>query len=112
VGLGIHMLAESTRRGIFGRVRAADSVRRLAKELHSAAVRTFPQLGPYVLVAPGEDDELLVRPYHTAEDFLAAACTAVVWAYEVGDSDEWTTICDQPGPGYWWGTGERFHSPQ
>jgi hypothetical protein len=51
-------------------------------------------------------------PYHTAEDFLSAACTAVVWAYEVGDSDEWTTICDQPGPGYWWGTGQRFHPPR
>ncbi len=51
-------------------------------------------------------------PYHTAEDFLAAACTAVVWAYEVGDSDEWKTICDLPGPGYWWGNGERFHPPE
>ena len=48
-------------------------------------------------------------PYHSAEDFLAAACTAVVWAYEDGASDAWETICDQPGPGYWWGTGERFH---
>jgi hypothetical protein len=47
-------------------------------------------------------------PYPTADAFLAAACTAVVWAYEEGDSGDWETICDAPDAGYWWETGERF----
>ena len=46
-------------------------------------------------------------PYHTAQDFLAAACTAVVWTYE-SEADAWETICDEPGPGYWWSTGEPY----
>ena len=49
-----------------------------------------------------------VAPYHDAQTFLAAACTAVVWTFEEGTSDEWETICDHPGPGYWWLTGRPF----
>jgi hypothetical protein len=45
---------------------------------------------------------------HDAESFLAAACDAVVWTYEEGDSEEWETVCDGPDSGYWWGTGERY----
>ena len=44
-------------------------------------------------------------PYHSADSFLAAACTAVVWAYEEGDSDEWETVCNRPGPALEWATG-------
>ena len=49
-----------------------------------------------------------VAPYHDAQTFLAAACTAVVWTFEEGASDEWESICDHPGPGYWWLTGRPF----
>lgn len=48
------------------------------------------------------------RPYHDAESFLAAACSAVVWVYEEGNSDEWANICDGPDSGYVWDTGKRF----
>jgi len=45
-------------------------------------------------------------PYPSADVFLAAACTAVVWAHE--EDGAWETICDSADAGYWWNTGERF----
>jgi hypothetical protein len=44
-------------------------------------------------------------PFHGADTFLAGACTAVVWAYEAGDSDEWDQPCDAPGAVLSWLTG-------
>jgi len=48
--------------------------------------------------------------YHDAVTFLAGACTAVVWAFDDGD-DDWESICERPGPAYWWATGLPFSSP-
>jgi hypothetical protein len=49
--------------------------------------------------------------YHDAVSFLAGACLAVVWAYDDGD-DDWESICDRPGPAYWWATGLPFSTPK
>jgi hypothetical protein len=49
-------------------------------------------------------------PYSTAEAFLAAACVAAVWTYEVGASDQWESVCDAPGGGYVWSTGAPFRA--
>jgi hypothetical protein len=44
-------------------------------------------------------------PYHAADAFLAGACTALVWTYERGDSDDWDEPCDAPGSLLSWQTG-------
>jgi hypothetical protein len=49
--------------------------------------------------------------YHDAVSFLAGACLAVVWTYDEGD-DDWESICDRPGPAYWWATGLPFSTPK
>src|SRR4051812_30065023 len=49
--------------------------------------------------------------YHDAVSFLAGACLAVVWTYDAGD-DDWESICDRPGPAYWWATGLPFSTPK
>ncbi len=50
-----------------------------------------------------------VGPYHGGDAFLAGACTAVVWAYEDGDSDDWDQPCDAPGAVLSWLTGASLH---
>jgi hypothetical protein len=45
--------------------------------------------------------------YHDAVSFLAGACGAVVWTWDAGD-DDWESICEKPGPAYWWATGQAF----
>jgi hypothetical protein len=74
-------------------------------ELHNYATAFVVEDGGVVSYFAGGYGQM---GYHTAQDFLAAACTAVVWTYERSDSNEWETICAEPGPAYWWRTGERY----
>ena len=67
MGVGIHILAEVSRRGLLGRGRPKRVLTTIAEALRVSAARAFPELAPYATVMQGDEDDVLVR-LHPADE--------------------------------------------